>query len=85
MLKAVFFCHPVLSFSSVLPAEPGLFTRLYLVSFQSAKNRVKHVGLFGEEGGSLTFSTTTQLLSLFNAVVERKGLMPSLRDYFGTN
>ena len=48
MLKAVFFCHFALIYSSVLHAEPSLFARFYQVSFQSAKNRVKHGGPFGQ-------------------------------------
>ena len=50
MLKAVFFCHSVLSYSSILHVEPGLFSRSNLVSFQSVKNRVDHGGPFGKGG-----------------------------------
>ena len=84
MLKAVFFCHFVLIYSSVLHAEPGLFARFYPVSFQSVKNRVKHGGLFWRGGREFNFLHYDQLSFLFNAVFERKGLMPSLRDCFGT-
>ena len=51
MLKVVFFCHSVLSESPVLRAEPGLFFRINLVSFQLVMNRVTHGGHSGLEEG----------------------------------
>ena len=51
MLKVVFFCHAVLSDSPVLNAEPGLFFRINLVSFQLVMNRVTHGGHSGREEG----------------------------------
>ena len=70
--KSCLFCHFALSYSSVLHAEPGLFSRFYPVSFQSAKNRVKHGGPFGQaEGWKFDFLHDDRLLSLFNAVFGR--------------
>ena len=49
--KSCLFCHSVLSDSSVLHAEPGLFSRINLVSFQLVMNRVTHGGHSGLEEG----------------------------------
>ena len=51
MLKVVFFCRSVLGDSPVLHAEPGLFFRINLVSFQLVMNRVTHGGHSGLGGG----------------------------------
>ena len=67
MLKVVFFCHSVLSDSPVLHAEPDLFYRINLVSFQLAMNRVTHGGHsgLGEGPGVLIFPLQPAFFTYF--------------------
>ena len=85
MLKVVFFCHSVLSDSPVLHAEPDLFYRINLVSFQLAMNRVTGRAFWiRRRAGSFNFSASASFLYLFYAVFERQGLLPNFLDCFGT-